>query len=129
MSETNAFLLRSIEADLLTIAQEAKKGSAIKDSAERCATELRAIVAKSLPSAATLSTTLPSLSALPPDVLSSLKALWLQPFLIASNHVDAPRKVLIVSLGAIQRLITAGGIVLSDYPSISRVLEIQVRFE
>jgi hypothetical protein len=129
MSETNAFLLRSIEADLLTISQEAKKGSAIKDSAERCATELRAIVAKSLPSAATLSTALPALSALPPDILSSLKSLWLQPFLIASNHVDAPRKVLIVSLGAIQRLITAGGIVLSDYPSISRVLEIQVRIE
>lgn len=126
--DTSAFLLRAIEADLLTIALEAKKGSAIKESAERCSSDLRALVAKAVPSAATLSTTLPPISALPPDILSSLKAQWLQPFLIASNHVDAPRKVLIVSLGAIQRLISAGGILLCDYQSISRVLEIQVRF-
>ena len=123
-----AFLLRAIEADLLTIAIEAKKISAIKESAERCSSDIRALVAKAVPSVATLSTTLPPISALPPDILSSLKAQWLQPFLIASNHVDAPRKVLIVSLGAIQRLISAGGILLCDYQSISRVLEIQVRF-
>jgi hypothetical protein len=129
-SSSGDYLLRAIESDLVTISQEAKKGSAIKDSAERCLLELRALVAKAIPLAASPLSPLPSISALPPDIISSLKAQWLQPFLIASNHVDAPRRVLTVALSAIQRLITAGsgGILLSDYHSISRVLEIQVRY-
>ena len=51
----------------------------------------------------------------------------LAPFLIACNHADAPKKVLSLSLSALQRLIVLDIVPLPDMVSIVHVLEIQVR--
>ena len=50
----------------------------------------------------------------------------LAPFIIACNHTDAPKKVLSLSLGALQRLVVLDIVPLTDMASIVHVLEIQV---
>ena len=96
-----------IEGDLVALAAETSRClPAVKEAAERALLELR------------------SPSKLAPE---SLKAHCLAPLLIACNHSDAPKKVLFLSLGALQRLVTSDGVAPRDLASIARVLEIQVR--
>ena len=107
---------RVIEADLLSLAAETRRVlPAVKDASERAVFELRSKGGGD------------ALSLLPPLELAALRAQVLAPLLVACNHADAPKKVLSIALGAIQRLVTADGITPADMPSIARVLEIQVR--
>jgi len=111
-----ALTFRLIEADLLALSAEARRAlPAVKDAAERAVFELRQRGGGD------------ALAALPPVDLAALRAQVLAPLLVACNHADAPKKVLAIALGAIQRLVTADGITPADMPSIARVLEIQVR--
>ena len=109
-------VFRVIETDLLSLASESRRAlPAVKDAAERAVFELRRYAGADV------------IASLPAPALAALRAQVLAPLLIACNHADAPKKVLALSLGAIQRLVTADCITPSDMPGIAHVLEIQVR--
>jgi hypothetical protein len=106
---------RVIEADLLSLSAESRRAlPAVKDAAERAVFELRSHGGSD------------ALAKLPAAELTALRAQVLAPLLVACNHADAPKKILTIALGAIQRLVTSDGITPADMPSIARVLEIQV---
>ena len=107
---------RLVEADLLSLSAEARRSlPAVKEAAERAVFELRQRGGAD------------ALGALAPADLAAVRAAVLAPLLVAANHTDAPKRVLTIALGALQRLITADCVTPADMPSIARVLEIQVR--
>ena len=112
--------LAAAELDLQHLAAEALRAlPAVKDVAERVVFELRGLQQVSRASGGS--------GELAGAALASLKAQWLHPFLIACNHTGAPKRVLTIALGALQRLITSDGVAPGDMLGIARVLEIQVR--
>ncbi len=123
-----AAVLKAVEGDLLTLSAEARRAvPAVKEAAERAIYDLRGLQ-RTAGGGGTGGGAAGGdpFAALPPEKLQAVKTQWLHPFLFACNHVDAPRKVLVVALTAVQRLVTCDGVAAGDMPSIARVLEIQV---
>lgn len=110
-------LWKAVEGDLMTLSAEARRAlPVVKDAAERVVYDTRGIQSKD--GAA-------GLNALTNDVLASLRTQWLQPFVFACNHAEAPAKLISIAVAAIQRMVTTACVNHTDLPSIARVLEIQ----
>ena len=114
----SASFLRLVEAELQTVSQEARRSiPAVKEAAERVLADTRK------------STQALSSGAVSLDLArhGPLLAQLLQPFLLACNHVDAPKRLLTSALAGIQRFVTSDLVPPAEYANIVRVLEIQVR--
>jgi hypothetical protein len=112
-----AALARAVEADLQTLSQEARRSlPAVKESAERVLLDIRSARGGAGPAV--------DIAA---DRVQALKAQWLHPFMLACNHAACPKKLLVLSLAAIQRLLSLDAVAPGDAVNIVRVLEIQVR--
>ena len=111
-------LLRLSEADLQSLSQEARRiNPAVKEASERVLVEMRKATQSFGASGQSLDVTRHG----------PLLAQLMQPFILACNHIDAPKKLLTIALGGIQRFVTADLVPPAEYASIARVLEIQVR--
>jgi|APLak6261683748_1056154.scaffolds.fasta_scaffold15679_1 hypothetical protein len=111
-----AAFFRAVEADLQTLSQEARRSlPAVKDAAERVLVELRRAGTAVQAAGGNLS------------IMRSLTSQILHPFFFSCNYAEAPKKLLTVALGSIQRFILADLLLSSDLANLIRVLEIQVR--
>jgi len=120
-----ALLLRSVEADLQALSQEARRTlPGVKEAAERVLLSLRRDGSSAHGSASSAGGATEQLAALHSGpAITQL----LHPFLFGCNHADAPKKVLTMSLSSIQRFVVADLLRAPDFASLLRVLEIQVR--
>lgn len=114
-----AGILKFVEGELLTLSAEARRAlPAVKEAAERSAFDCRANLRGGGSG--------DPFASLPIEQVDAIKSQWLQPFVFACNHVDAPRKIIVVALSAIQRMITSDAVAGADMASIARILELQV---
>lgn len=110
--------LRLVEDDLRAVSVEArKKHPMVKEAAERGIVKLRGL-REQYAAAVRESGESPPISMLRSQDL-------LRPFLLALNHSDCSRTMVLQALAALQRLINRGAISAGDAPNILRVLSIQ----
>src|SRR6056297_2151530 len=110
--------LRSVEDDLRALSVEAKKKHpVIKEAAERGIVKLRTL--REQYAAAVRQ----SGESMPVSRLRSQEVL--RPFLLACNHSDCSKAIILHALGSITHLINKDAISPSDAPNILRVLAIQ----
>lgn len=110
--------LRLVEDDLRALSVEArKKHPVVKEAAERGIVRLRAL-REQYAAAVRESGESPPTSMLRSQDL-------LRPFLLACNHSDCSRAMILQALSGVQRLINRNAISPSDAPNILRVLAIQ----
>jgi hypothetical protein len=135
-----AQFLRTIESDIGTLRQESRRVlPSVTDAAESVAIEIRHALAalnNTVPaghasssgplSAAGRAGLSSSTASLDIDRHGPFLSQLLQPFIIACNHANAPKKVLTCALATLQRFVTADAIPATEYGNIVRVLEIQV---
>jgi hypothetical protein len=105
--------VRALEGDLASLSQEARRAiPAVKEASEHALLELR----KAHSAARTLSEH---------EWRELVSQSCIQPIYLACNHVDAPKPLLAIAMGSLQRAVKADALLSDEYYNVVRVLEIQ----